>query len=81
MWRFIEWLHGKPAPRTDGYLPGDLVEITLSPGCMFHDEYSGRSGVVTHGPDDDGGWIVSTALGGLRCVAEELTMITPREDR
>ena len=65
------------------FLPGDLVGITLSEGDMFHEEYSGRHGVVTYGPDQDRerGWIVSSASGGLRCTASELTMITPREER
>jgi hypothetical protein len=65
------------------YLPGDLVHIRLRDGDMFHEEYSGRHGVVTYGPDDDRspGWIVSAAPGSLRCVASELTMLTPREER
>jgi hypothetical protein len=71
-----------PAVRKAEFLPGDLVLITLSPGdpCA---EYSGRQGVITYGPDDDHvtGWQVSAMGRGLRCVASELTMITPREDR
>ena len=64
------------------YLPGDLVYVTLPPGDVC-EEYSGRQGVITYGPDESAtpGWHVSVGGGGLRCVASELTMITPREDR
>jgi len=67
-------------PRESDFLPGDLVSISL-PGETYFAEFHNRHGVITYGPDIDNGWIVSSAPGSLRCVAEELTMITPREDR
>lgn len=82
MCAFLDWLHGKPEPRTDNYLPGDLVKIDLGPNDICNDSHNGK-GVVIYGPDDSHypGWIVASAPGSLRCVASELTMITPREDR
>jgi hypothetical protein len=66
-------------PRKAEYLPGDLVKIhTTDKAC---EEFNGRHGVITYGPDDSGGWQVSSAPGGMRAVSEELTMITRREDR
>lgn len=68
-------------PRSAEYLPGDLVRIhTTDSHCQ---EFNGRHGVVTYGPDRDQrpGWLVSSATGSLRCVSEELTMITRREER
>lgn len=68
-------------PRSAEFLPGDLVQIhTTDPHCQ---EYNGRHGVVIYGPDDDQrtGWLVSSVPGSLRCLADELTMITRREDR
>lgn len=65
--------------RASGYLPGDMVRISMT--GTFADEYNGRHGVVIYGPDDEKGWLVASAPGSIRCVAEELTMITPREGR
>jgi len=74
------WFRRKRAPRTGpDFLPGDLVHMEI--GDDYFQEFNNRHGVVTYGPDDDGGWIVSSAAGGLRCVASELTMLTPREAR
>jgi hypothetical protein len=71
----------KVAPtRKAAFLPGDLVHITLNPGDVCA-EFNNRHGVVTYGPDSDGGWHVSSAPGSIRCVSRELTMITPREER
>lgn len=67
------------SPRKHQYLPGDLVAIHVSDD-MFK-EYNGCHGVVTYGPDESEGWQVSASVGSLRCVADELTMITRREDR
>lgn len=67
-------------PRESGFLPGDLVHITIESSYSCR-EFNNRHGVVTYGPDEGGGWIVSSAPGGIRCVASELTMITAREDR
>lgn len=61
------------------YLPGDLVAMHVT-GEYFK-EFNGCRGVVTYGPDDSEGWIVSAADRGIRCTADELTMITRREDR
>jgi hypothetical protein len=73
--------------RGDGdYLPGDLVRITLPENDPCNNAHNGK-GVVIYGPDRkhepgrERGWLVSSAPGSLRCVASELTMITPREDR
>lgn len=66
-------------PRKSKYLPGDLVMMHVT-GESWAD-YNGCHGVVTYGPDESGGWQVAAASGGLRCVDEELTMITRREDR
>ena len=63
-----------------GFLPGDMVRINLKPGDACS-EFDGRHGVVTYGPDDGMGWLVSSAPGSLRCVASELSMMVPREDR
>ena len=68
------------SPRRTSYLPGDLVRITLPPDDICNQDHNGK-GVVTHGPDKDGGWIVASRPGALRCEADELTMITPREER
>lgn len=68
------------APQAPQYRPGDMVRITLKPNDTCR-EFSGRHGVVTYGPDPEGGWLVSSAPGSLRCVASELSMITRREDR
>ena len=70
----------KAASRVDRFVPGDLVRITLQENDTCK-EFNNRHGVVTYGPDDENGWQVSSAPGSLRCVASELTMITPREDR
>jgi hypothetical protein len=66
-------------PRKSKYLPGDLVLISVSETSFA--EYNGCHGVVTYGPDESGGWQVTASVGSLRCVDEELTMITRREDR
>ena len=68
----------RPA-RKHEYLPGDLVTIHVQ-GEYFK-KYNDRHGVVTYGPDSEMGWQVTCAEGTLRCVADELTMITRREDR
>lgn len=65
--------------RKHEYLPGDLVSISVTDS--FCKEYNGCHGVVTYGPDDQGGWQVTASVGTLRCVSDELTMITRREDR
>jgi hypothetical protein len=67
--------------RDQNYVPGDVVGLTLV--GEYWREYNGRHGVVIYGPDDDTrpGWQVSTAAGTLRCVRDELTMVTRREDR
>lgn len=68
--------------RKADYLPGDLVRVhTTDRSCR---EFNGRHGVVTYGPDGEGdraGWLVSCGTGSLRCMADELTLITRREDR
>jgi hypothetical protein len=69
----------KVSPRTSNFLPGDLVHVEIEDD--YFQEFNNRHGVITYGPDDNGGWIVSSAPGDLRCVASELTMITPREER
>lgn len=61
------------------FLPGDLVYINVKDN--FFKEYNGTHGVVTYGPDEENGWLVTASVGTLRCVADELTMITRREDR
>ena len=61
------------------YLPGDLVSLHIS-GEYFK-EYDGRHGVITYGPDESGGWQVSSAPGTIRAMSDELTMITQRENR
>ena len=61
------------------YLPGDLVEMTVIDRMCK--EFDGRQGVVTYGPDGERGWLVCSAPGSLRCVASELTMLIPREER
>lgn len=66
-------------PRKAQYLPGDLVMLHITEKSFA--EYNGCHGVVTYGPDDSGGWQVTASVGSLRCVADELTMITRREDR
>ena len=78
----MKWFRRKPekGSRETEFVPGDLVEITLRLGDTC-EEFSGRRGVVIYGPDYEQGWLVSSAPGSLRCVASELTMITPREDR
>ena len=78
---FTKWLpaQGSKSVRRAEFLPGDLVRMTITDKVC--QEFNTRSGVVTHGPDDQGGWLVSSAPGSIRCVAEELTMITPREER
>ena len=69
------------SPRTGpDYLPGDLVHIDNITDQICK-EFNGRHGVVIYPRDDQGGWLVSSAPGVLRCVAEELTMMTPREER
>jgi len=82
--RFRRFLHANAkcwqAARDRSFVPGDLVLIDNITDQVCG-EFNGRHGVVTHGPDQDGGWLVSSAGSGLRCVAEELTLITPREDR
>ena len=67
--------------RDENFVPGDLVQLSINHPQV--ERYNGRQGVVTYGPDDDAvtGWIVSTALGEIRCMADELTMITTRENR
>ncbi len=79
---WIGWFRRKPekVARSTGFLPGDLVHIELE-NDDYCQEFNNRHGVITYGPDEDAGWIVSSAPGSLRCVASELTMITPREDR
>jgi hypothetical protein len=68
-------------PRDTAYVPGDMVGLTIS-GDNFTN-FNGLHGVVVYGPDDDRrpGWVVSTALGNIRCAPDDLTMITRREDR
>lgn len=68
-------------PEGPAFLPGDMVGIRVTDEIC--QEFDGRHGVVVYGPDQDSrpGWLVSSAPGTLRCVAEELTMITRREDR
>jgi hypothetical protein len=66
-------------PRDREFVPGDMVGATIR-GEYFKD-FNGRHGVVAYGPDHSGGWQVAFADRMLRCVAEELTMITRREDR
>jgi hypothetical protein len=74
------WLKRKTkAPRTSDYLPGDLVNMHIQDD--YFAEYRNRHGVVIYGPDNDGGWIVNSAPGSIRCTADELTMIAAREDR
>ncbi len=68
-------------PRKAEFLPGDLVRVhTMDSSCQ---EFNGRHGVVTYGPDGDQrqGWLVAAGTGSLRCVSEELTLIQRREDR
>lgn len=78
---FLSWrTEATSRPRESDFVPGDLVHITL-PETDVCAEFNNRHGVVTYGPDRDGGWLVSSAPGSLRCVAGELTMISPREDR
>lgn len=66
-------------PRKSQYLPGDLVSLHITEVSFA--EYNGCHGVVTYGPDEGGGWQVSSASGSLRCMSDELTLITRREDR
>lgn len=68
-------------PHLRGFLPGDLVYVTLQPGDTFEDEFHNRQAVVTYGPDNEGGYLVSGIGGSLRCLAEELTLIVGRDDR
>jgi hypothetical protein len=70
----------KPVEARDReFVPGDMVGLTIK--SAYHNGYNGRHGVVTYGRDHAGGWIVTTAVGDLRCGPDELTMITRREDR
>jgi len=64
-----------------GYLPGDLVRISVHHAQVA--EFNERQGVVVYGPDNDvtPGWLVCTALGTIRCTADELTMVATRENR
>jgi hypothetical protein len=79
---FLSWRKDATATAPErSFLPGDIVRIELAENDCFNEEFSGRQAVVTHGPDRSNGWLVSSAPGSLRCVAKELTMITPREDR
>lgn len=57
---------------------GDRVKVSLKPGDWCF-EYSGRVGVIEDGPDSEGGYYVRTGATyteGLRCVPEELALIT-----
>lgn len=69
--------------RDRNFVPGDLVRISLPPSERSVSEHNGRHGVVIYGPDDDmvPGWLVTSAVGTLRCIGTELTMITTRENR
>lgn len=72
---------GRVSTRTGpDYKPGDMVRIDNITDEVCR-EFNGRHGVITHGPDHEGGWLVASAGSGLRCTAEELTMIIPREER
>jgi hypothetical protein len=66
-------------PRDVAFVPGDMVGMTIR--GYGENAYNGRHGVITYGPDSGDGWIVTSAAGDLRCKADELTMITRREDR
>ena len=71
-----------PDPRDKNFVPGDMVGLSIK--SAYHHSYDGRHGVVTYGPDSDTdrrGWLVTTAVGDIRCAGSELTMITRREDR
>lgn len=69
-----------PTPARDRqFVPGD--EVRMSIDSQYWQEYNGRKGIVTYGPDTEGGWQVCSAPGTIRCMAEELTMVTRREDR
>lgn len=72
----------KVSLRHGNFVPGDLVRITLQDGDTCA-EFDGCHGVITWGPDKsrETGWIVSAAPGSLRCIASELTMMVPREER
>jgi hypothetical protein len=93
LWAVPAWYYGKaaglglaidainaPTTRRHEFLPGDLVKITLREDDYCNQFHNGK-GVITHGPDDSGGWLVSSAPSGLRCVASELTLIEAREER
>lgn len=66
-------------PRSSEYRPGDLVEVHVSADLLK--EYNGRHAVIIYGPDDQGGYQIASAVGQMRVLPEEITMVTRQEDR